>query len=525
MRIIEDRKLDFKDVLIVPKRSNLTSRSEVDLTRSFVGKNSGVGIKVVPVIVANMYNTGTFEMASVMQSYGMMTALCKHYSNDDIKKRFCEDELKANNNFITFGTSDGDFEKMSGIKEWIEKTGVNVCIDVANGYTAHFLRSLDKIRQIFPRNFLMVGNVCTPEMVEELILNSGADCVKVGIGGGCFIAGTKIATKNKNKNIEDIKIGDKVLTHKGEYREVIATFQRLEKNIIISINGISCTLNHEFLVVKNKNLKDSSSILDMSWIAADKIDYTYSLVSVYKKGIYNFIPVTSINKTFGEKLVYDLTVEHDHSYCVVCGITNIVVHNSVCTTRNITGVGYPQLSAVIECADAAHNSGGLVCSDGGIRQIGDFSKSFGAGADMVMCGGIFSGCKENQGTWHYKNKPIKYYYYPDNSPYVRKGENLHISSKYKDIVTNDKELDQVIDYGEKKELEFFGMSSYNAMELLGGLEKDYRAAEGKMEIIPYKGAVKDIIKEILGGMRSSMTYLGISRLKDFPKACTFIKVS
>lgn len=152
---------------------------------------------------------------------------------------------------------------------------------------------------------------------------------------------------------------------------------------------------------------------------------------------------------------------------------------SVCTTRLKTGVGYPQLSAIIECADAAHGLRGHVCADGGCRTPGDVAKAFAAGADFVMLGGMLAGHDECEGQW----------------------------------VESD---------GKRVAMRFYGMSSKTAIDRYAGGLKDYRAAEGKDVTVPYKGAVRDTLQEITGGLRSACAYVGAGRLKDLSKCATFV---
>jgi len=154
---------------------------------------------------------------------------------------------------------------------------------------------------------------------------------------------------------------------------------------------------------------------------------------------------------------------------------------SVCTTRIKTGVGYPQLSAVIECADAAHGLGGHITSDGGCTCPGDVAKAFGAGADFVMIGGMFSGHEESGGVLFEKD-----------------------GKKYK---------------------QFYGMSSKTAMDKYAGGVAEYRASEGKTVEVPYKGPVDGTVQEILGGLRSACTYVGASSIKEISKRTTFIRVT
>jgi len=150
---------------------------------------------------------------------------------------------------------------------------------------------------------------------------------------------------------------------------------------------------------------------------------------------------------------------------------------SVCTTRKMTGVGFPQLSATIECADAAHGLGGHIITDGGCQVSGDLAKSFGAGADFVMLGGMFAGHDECEGE-----------------------------------IENGK-------------MSFHGMSSEDAQLKHYGKKASHRASEGKKVYIEHKGSVGTTVEEILGGLRSACTYAGAKTLKDLPKCTTFVKVN
>ena len=157
---------------------------------------------------------------------------------------------------------------------------------------------------------------------------------------------------------------------------------------------------------------------------------------------------------------------------------------SVCTTRKKTGVGYPQLSAIIECADAAHGLRGHVCADGGCTVPGDVAKAFGAGADFVMLGGMLAGHDECLGD-----------------------------------IFEDK------NNSGKKSMRFYGMSSTEAMKNYHGGVAKYRAAEGKSVDIPYRGKVEETVQEVLGGIRSTCTYAGARTLKELSKCTTFIRVT
>ncbi len=196
---------------------------------------------------------------------------------------------------------------------------------------------------------------------------------------------------------------------------------------------------------------------------------------------FEFIEINRIDSyEIEEELVYDLTVEDDHSYCVG---DSIIVHNSGCTTRHTTGIGYPQLSAVIECADTAHGLGGHICSDGGCRMPAHVVKSIAAGADWTMLGGMLSGHDQCEGQFQYDEN------------------------------------------GNKKFMLFYGMSSKTAMEKHYGGKASYRPSEGRTMQVPYKGDVNETIEQILGGIRSACTYVGTTKLKDLSKCTTFIRTN
>jgi GMP reductase len=362
MRIIDDIKLDFEDVLIKPQRSATASRKEVDITRTFRFRNSNQEWAGVPIFAANMDTTGTFAMADTLDKYDMGTCLHKYYSVDRLCE-FIKQRTNSHHFFYTLGIGKKDREKLNQVAAFVPIN--NICIDVANGYTDYFVNRVAEIRAQFPKAILMVGNVCSPEMVQELILQGGADIIKIGIGPG-----------------------------------------------------------------------------------------------------------------------------------------------SVCTTRLIAGIGYPQLSAVIECADAAHGLNAHICADGGCKTPGDVVKAFGAGSDFVMLGGILAGTDECEGEWEWEN----------DLEWVNSNDGGFTAGKFK-VDPNGKLLQK------KKSLKFYGMSSVSAMDKHNGGVADYRASEGEVKKVSYKGPVKDTIHQILGGIRSACAYVGAKTLKDFSKRTTFIKVN
>ena len=334
MRIEEDIKLDYKDVLFKPKRSKLESRRDVRLERTFKFHNSGQEWEGVPIMASNMDGVGTFSMAKVLQKHKMLTVMRKHYTVDDWQKHAKGVQMKYVS--VCTGTSaiwneDAvDYQTMKAVLAMYPDIPF-ITVDVANAYHENFGHFIAKIRDQYPDKTIIAGNVITGEMTEELIIR-GADIVKCGIGPG-----------------------------------------------------------------------------------------------------------------------------------------------SVCTTRLMTGVGVPQLSGIIECADAANGIGGHIVADGGCVYPGDVAKAFGAGAHFVMLVGMLAGYNESDG--------------------------------------------QVVD----GKIQFYGMSSDAAMVKHGSRKDGYRGAEGKVVSLDHRGPVDLAITEILGGVRSACTYIGARRIKDMPKCTTFVR--
>jgi GMP reductase len=335
MKILDDIKLDFSDVLLLPKRSIYSSRSQVSLERTFKFKYSSQQWTGVPIMVSNMDTTGTIQMALELQEHKVLTCLHKYYTAIDLKEYT---NLDREYYAVSTGINDTDLEKLDEIMRIIDPKFI--CVDVANGYMSLFIEKCKEIREKYPDKIIIAGNVCTSEGVLELVIHGRVDIVKVGIGSG-----------------------------------------------------------------------------------------------------------------------------------------------SCCTTRKQTGIGMPQLSAIIECADTAHGLDAHIISDGGLQVVGDFSKAYGVGADFVMSGSMFAGHDESGG-------------------------------------------ELIIDENNGKKYKiFYGMSSTTAMNKYSGGVAKYRSSEGKTVKIEYRGPVKDTILDIQGGVRSTMTYLGAKKIKDIPKCATFVRVN
>lgn len=725
MHIDYTPKLDFDDVLIRPMRSESASRSEIILEREFTTKHSKKVLSGCPIIAANMDTVGTFAMASALAKHRIYTCLHKFYEVDKLIEFFnLTDSFYS---FYTLGIGDEDIKKLKTVSK--SAPIKNICVDVANGYTAFFQKKVIEIRELFPNAVLMAGNIATPEMVQELLMAGFADIVKIGIGPGCFAENTRILMANGTyKNIQEIKIGDRVINKHGHAVNVINAFcsgfkpvkkirhanfytetyvtsdhqfwcgdlssvekstvsSRGYKNVLakktrfneskfgwlpIGSEKFKCLtlpsqinfempdnfhLNLDSYFIRktaineqtNKDLKpsyelgylfgtflgDGSAKLSkhpisvkgtgsIVWHFGAHEKEIVNKVSKFVKTIFNrkvkvktkdnmtlvklhSLPLANFFSQFGKKKnkhlpenllcknqeyikgifdglidsdghvskdgrvcfkntssrlmelfgvlcqivngsfpnmdnhinyseltkveslslharlnkshnkrhvgenyvvklleecnldiivpVYDIEVDCDsHSFIA----NNTIVHNSACTTRLITGVGYPQLSAIIECANAAHGLSGLICGDGGCRYPADVVKGFSAGADFMMLGGMLAGCDECEGEWEFE----------------------------KGVVTNLCENTSNYDPSLiiKKRLKFYGMSSKEAQEKYYNGMSEYKAAEGRAMYVDYKGPVDNTIRTILGGLRSACSYVGAMKLKDLSKCTTFVQV-
>lgn len=198
--------------------------------------------------------------------------------------------------------------------------------------------------------------------------------------------------------------------------------------------------------------------------------------------------VSNVRRIFKNKIIIaGNVVTREMTEALIIAGANIVKigigPGSACMTRKVAGVGYPQLSTILECADAAHGMDAYVLSDGGCTSPGDVAKAFGAGTDFVMIGGMFAGTDEAAGEPQYD------------------------------------------DAGNIKSKKFYGMSSSEAMNKYSGGVAPYRSSEGRVIYVPYSGPIEKTIKHILGGVSSACTYTGAERLKDLPRCTTFIRVN
>tara|TARA_A100001037_G_C15033283_1_gene582008 strand:+ start:120 stop:1133 length:1014 start_codon:yes stop_codon:yes gene_type:complete len=330
-----EKKLNFKDVLIVPKSSKINSRKDVVLDTKILFPASGISWTGVPIMASNMDNVGTFEMGFALQNFHMTNAVSKFYNKDAWVKSI-SNGLDLEFNFITFGLqeiSEID-EIISYILQKTNKKIKTIVFDIPNGYIEKFSKIISEARKEFPKLGIIAGNVVTSEGVR-LLMDSGADGVKVGIGSG-----------------------------------------------------------------------------------------------------------------------------------------------GVCDTTETTGIGYPQLSAAIDCSLEVKKYNGFIVSDGGVKITGDISKAFAAGSGFVMLGSLLAAHKESM------------------APIIRKDN--------------------------KNFRELYGMSSTQAMTKHYGGVADYRTSEGKSILVEDRGPVKNTLNKILGALRSTCTYINAKNIGEIHENSSFI---
>ncbi len=341
-KVIPGTKLDYNDVLIVPRKSTVTSRSNVDLNRTVKFKHSKQQWSGIPIISSNMDTVTNVNTFNVLKKKNMMTCFPKYLNNEWLNGFVPQELAETDWYMLSCGTGKNDhcilMQLLNKLSTCLDINPKFICIDVANGYMTELITTCEKIRTKLPNVTIMAGNVVTPDGVNDLVTNGLVDIVKIGIGSG------------------------------------------------------------------------------------------------------------------------------------LC-----------CTTRKITGVGYPQLSAVLETSEKAHELGAHVVSDGGVTNVGDISKALCAGGDFVMLGSMLAG--------------------HDISP----GEAIVENGQHFKIV--------------------YGMSSTIANNKYAGGLGWYKAPEGKVVKMPYKGNISDTLQRIEGGIRSTCSYIGAETIEEMNNKSTFIIVN
>ena len=285
MQIIDNVQLDFSDVLIRPRRSTLASRKDVDITREYKFKWCPKVIKGTGIMQANMGTIGNFAVSERMLENGLFACLHKHHSVESLisfyKKLLTYDDDRWMRCLLSIGLKDNGVEKLERIyKELGIQLGIK--LDVPNGYIPQVKEMVIKLRNEFPEMLIMVGNVVTGDISEDLIL-SGADIIAEGIGSGCqcILEDNMVITEHGAKKIQDMEEGENVLTHTGEYHKILTKLCYKFHNEKININGVECTPEHQFLVI---NKTDKEYITEQNlmqyayWVEACNLDEKSQLI-------------------------------------------------------------------------------------------------------------------------------------------------------------------------------------------------------------------------------------------------------
>ena len=271
MRIEQDIKLDFCDVLLRPKRSTLESRSDVDLYRSFKFKHSKQSWKGVPIIASNMDGVGEWGVNEVLNPRDWLTCLTK---TAELKT----DAVLWHHLMYNAIPSVGFCDNLRDLDTWGYNFYDWICLDVPNGYIEKFLKYVTQVREKYPEKTIIAGNVVSKEMTEALIL-AGADVVKVGIG--CFTENMMVKSYVGLAPIGTLTVGTLVLTHKGRWRRVTKVWKHRNTKQLLRINDICCTEDHLFYVVEKryKELVNEQTLeLYAKWLPANQITKNHLLV-------------------------------------------------------------------------------------------------------------------------------------------------------------------------------------------------------------------------------------------------------
>lgn len=280
------RWLTFNDVLLKPQRSRFKSRNDEEIS---LNTNLGEGLSLdIPIISSNMDTVTGKEMACAMSMLGGLGILHRFYKSP-VELASEIDEVYKLCSRVAFSVGCGDkwIEFVSNlVRDYqpTEKSQMIVCLDVAHGHMEQSIETVEALSQI-QNIFVIAGNVATNYGAEDLA-DAGADCIKVGVGPGCFTNDNKVITKNGLKNIDKVEVGEEVLTHRNRYRKVVGKMTRNESKRLISVNGIKSTDNHEYYVLhkKYKDIVNDENINEYAeWIRAKDLSPEYFLLKINKE--------------------------------------------------------------------------------------------------------------------------------------------------------------------------------------------------------------------------------------------------
>ena len=374
---------------------------------------------------------------------------------------------------------------MDRVAALVERGVDVVVVDTAHGHARSVIDTVSKVKANFDVE-VVAGNVATADATRALI-DAGADAVKVGIGPGCFAAGTQVAMADgSTRSIEAVRPGDRVLNMHGVPVSVRASWCTGVRDVVEVLHAASdvptvCTSDHRFLTA------DGWQEIAAFWAGSTGPE----AVDPAQNGLRDVtgapVKLLDVVPTGLSMPVYDIEVDCEtHSFIA----DNVVVHNSICTTRVVAGIGVPQITAIFDCASVAQEAGVPIVADGGVQFSGDVAKALAAGADTVMVGNALAGVDESPG-------------------------------------------EIVVQQGERFK-EYRGMGSMGAMQgrsfskdryFQGSVESGKVVPEGIEGRVPYKGPLANVLHQLVGGLRQAMGYCGAHTVADLQTEARFIRIS
>lgn len=505
MKLIEA--LAYDDVTLIPQYSELTSRSQASPRMKDFS---------LPIIASCMDTLGRKMKDTCVKHY--IPFIC-HRSFKSAKEQI-HYFLGTGENTFSYTPADADclwfaVGSVGKYREWIDElidTGIrHFCVDMAHGDSKSCIDTIKYIRQkvqekiikgddrkIQSKLHIIAGNVATPEGFKRL-QEAGANGIRIGIASGCWTGDMEVETMTGIKKMKDIKVGDIVLTHKNNWKKVIATKVEQREDQLIRINNyFESTLNHEYFVIGEQRYKNKITIDNYlnygEWVSAEELltriteyNMDYKLVEISNNEI-KLIDICSMQKFNYDGPVYDLTVQDDHSY----NIKRIAVHNSICSTALNTGFGVPILTNIIECAKV-RKKGIWIIADGGVKNIGDIAKAVFFGANFCMLGKMLAATSDSEGTC-----------------YNSKKEEIKGTPIYPDMINED---DPIVKSNIVKYKAYRGMASRGARKGI----LSYASVEGVEGLIKYTRSTEAFINDTILQLQASLSYGGSRNWEEFRK--------
>jgi inosine-5'-monophosphate dehydrogenase len=424
---------------------------------------------------------------------------------DFVKSEQFPDATKDGDGRLMVGAAIGYFGDAWERATTLVEAGVDLLVpDVANGHARLMLDMIRRLKKDPATRHVQVlaGNIATRPGAQALV-DAGVDGVKAGVGPGCFAAGTRILMADASyKNIEDVVAGDRVITMHGKPATVLRSWCTGTREVMAVRHTASAaetvvTPDHRYWVRSTDGSTDWREIAALRpgdvLLAPSQVVYDDGTTSAKSDATREFVEVeVLVSGAVGPAVpVYDLEIDDDsHSFIA----DNAIVHNSICTTRVVAGVGVPQVTAIFESALACKPAGVPVVGDGGLQYSGDIAKALVAGADSVMIGSLFAGCDESPGDLIFvSGKQYKAYRGMGSvGAMASRGKRSYSKDRYfqADVASDDKIVPEGI--------------------------------EGQ---VPYRGPLAAVAHQLVGGLHQAMFYVGARTIPELQERGQFVRIT